>query len=318
MKRIVPALIASLLAVTAGSPATARASSIFDHAAPAVAFRVAEQTPATTPATTKVRLHAARTFSLALGAKLTAVNLARLARRDLVVVDGEDATAAQVTKLRSRGALVLGYLSVGSVESWRSWFPLLQDHRLEPLGDWDGERYADVSSSELRDAIADTIAPSLLEKGFDGLFLDNVDMIEDHPAQADGMFDLVTRLSARVHTAGGVLMAQNGDAVIAKYLPLLDAWNREDPTGTYDFSRKRYVLTDAAGRRLARATLKSIHAAGLVTTTTDYFGSPRSADAKRAVRIACSVGALPLVADIALSDVPKTPQRCSKSAAKRK
>lgn len=262
------------------------------------------------PAPAPERLRAARSFSFALGARLTAQNVARLSHRDLVVVDGEEATAGQVRRLRARGAVVLGYLSVGSVESWRSWFPELRDHRLEPLGDWDGERYADTSSPALRDALADRIAPSLLAKGFDGLFLDNVDMVEDHAPQAEGMYELVTRLSTRVRGAGGVLMAQNGDGIIARYLPLLDAWNREDPTGTYDFVHDRYVLTDRAGRQLARATLRAVKAAGLVTTTTDYFASPAAAGAPRAVRIACSVGAIPTVADIALRQVPKRPTRC--------
>lgn len=256
------------------------------------------------------RLRAAKTFSFALGAQLTPQHLTRLAHRDLVVVDGEEATPAQVQRLQARGAVVLGYLSVGSVESWRSWFPLLRDHRLEPLGDWDGERYADTSSPALRDALADQVAPSLLEKGFDGLFLDNVDMVEEHPAQAEGMFELVSRLSTRVRGAGGVLMAQNGDSIIARYLPLLDAWNREDPTGTYDFSRRRYVLTDRAGRQLARATLRTVKAAGLVTTTTDYFASPLDPRATRAVRLACSVGAIPTIADIALKQVPRRATRC--------
>ena len=261
-------------------------------------------------ATTKQRLQAARTFVPALGAKLNATNIRRLAARDLVVVDGDDTTSGQVQRLRSRGAVVLAYLSVGSVESWRSWFPLLEDYRLEELGDWDGERYTDVSKPEARAALADKIAPELLAKGFDGLFLDNVDMVEDHAPQQPGMVDLVKRLSDRVRADGHVLMAQNADASIDPFVGFLDAWNREDPTGTYDFEKKRYVPTDEAGRRLARATIKKLRAAGLVVTTTDYFGSPTSAQARRAIRIACKAGAVPFVGEIALAKVPATAARC--------
>ncbi|MBO9532767.1 MAG: endo alpha-1,4 polygalactosaminidase [Solirubrobacteraceae bacterium] len=287
MARLVPAVVTALALLVGPSAASA-------HAA----------------ATAKQELKSARTFAFALGVDLTSANLTRLARRDLVILDGEDAGSAKVKRLQRGGALVLGYLSVGSVESWRSWFSLLEDHRLEPLGDWDGERYADTADPALRDALADTIAPSLLEKGFDGLFLDNVDMVEDHPLQADGMVDLVKRISTRVRAGGGVLMAQNGDSIIAPYLALLDGWNREDPTGTYDFERKKYVPTDAGGRAQARATLRAVKAAGVVTTTTDYFGSPNSPAALRAVRIACSVGAIPFVGDIALRRVAKQPTRC--------
>jgi endo-alpha-1,4-polygalactosaminidase (GH114 family) len=303
VSRIVPAVIVTPIAVLLSAATVALAA--------ASGFTAQNTTPtAAAPPPAYARLHAARTFSFALGARLNAQNVTRLSHRDLVVVDGEDASAADVVKLKARSAIVLGYLSVGSVESWRSWFPLLKEHRLEPLGDWDGERYADVSNAELRDALADTIAPSLLRKGFDGLFLDLVDMTEDHPAQADGMYDVVSRIAARVHGAGGLLMAQNGDGVISRYLPLLDAWNREDPTGTYDFAHERYVLNDPAGRRLARAALSKVQAAGLVTTTTDYFATPAGRDQRRAIHLSCSVGAIPTIGDIALRKVPKTPIRC--------
>lgn len=260
--------------------------------------------------TTKQRLQSARTFVPALGAKLTTTNVKRLAARDLVVVDGDETTDGQVQRLRAKGAVVLAYLSVGSVESWRSWFPLLKDYRLEELGDWEGERYTDVSRPEARAALADTIAPQLLAKGFDGLFLDNVDMVDDRPAQQPGMLDLVQRLATRVRAAGHVLMAQNADVSIDPFVPYLDAWNREDPTGTYDFDRKRYQPTDEAGRRLARATIKKLRTAGLVVTTTDYFGSPTSAQAKRAIRISCQAGAVPFVGDILLKNVPAKAARC--------
>lgn len=276
----------------------------------ATVLALAGPTGAVAAPSTKQRLQAAKTFVPALGITLNGTNIRRLAARDLVVVDGDDATSGQVQRLRAKGAIVLAYLSVGSVESWRSWFPLLKDYRLEELGDWDGERYTDVSRAEARDALADKIAPEVLAKGFDGLFLDNVDMVEDHAPQQPGMVELVKRLSDRVHAGGGVLMAQNADVSIDPFVSLLDAWNREDPTGTYDFERKKYQPTDEAGRRLARATIKKLRAAGLVVTTTDYFGSPTSAQAKRAIRIACKAGAVPFVGEITLAKVPAKAARC--------
>ncbi len=126
------------------------------------------------------------------------------------------------------------------MESWRSWFPLLKPYRLEPLGDWPGERYTNVSDPQARDVLAISSRRSSWQ-GIRWLFLDLIDMTEDHPAQMDGMIDLVQRISARVHAGGGVLMAQNGDSVIDRFTASLDAWNREDTTGTYDFDRERYV-----------------------------------------------------------------------------
>lgn len=296
------ALSAAALALASpgASPASAQSVAPAETAAPAA--------PVLSP--TLAKLRQIETFTPALGARLTARNVARLSTRDLVVVDGEDASAAQVKRLKRRGAIVLGYLSVGTVESWRSWFSQLKPHRLAPLGDWEGERYTDLSAPAARDALADTIAPDLLAKGFDGLFLDSLDVVEEYPAQAAGALDVVTRLSKRVRDGGGVLMAQNADTVIDPFVPFLDAWNREDPTGTYDFGAKRYLPTDVPGRRLARATVRRLISSGLVVTTTDYYRSPTEHDAKRAVRISCKAGSVPFVGEITLSKVPAKPQRC--------
>ena len=67
---------------------------------------------------------------------------------------------------------MLAYLSVGTIEKWRGWFDRIKSFRLEPWKAWKDEWFADVSKPPLRRIIARGIAPSLMAKGFDGLFLD--------------------------------------------------------------------------------------------------------------------------------------------------
>src|SRR5688500_17059574 len=84
------------------------------------------------------RLAAVDTFALALGDGASQRNLEGY---DLVVVDGST-SAARVKRLRAQGSLVLGYLSLGTIESYRSWFEAAKPYRLELWDDW-GEWYAD-------------------------------------------------------------------------------------------------------------------------------------------------------------------------------
>ena len=132
----------------------------------------------------------ASTFAFGIGNgmldALAAATADRLGPFDLVVVDGQEVTAADVAALHERGTTVLAYLSAGTIESYRPWYAKLKPYRLEPLDDWDEEWYANVSKPGFRQAIATDIAPSILAKGVDGLFLDNVDMIETHSAAAPG------------------------------------------------------------------------------------------------------------------------------------
>lgn len=256
------------------------------------------------------RLAQVRTFAFAIGAGMLDGDLAaKFAGYDLVVADGEEIRADQVDALHAGGALVLGYLSVGTIERWRSWYPLVKRYRLDFWGDW-GEWYAQVAQPGYRAVIAGTVAPALLAKGLDGLFLDNVDMIADHPRQRTGMYTLVASLSAIVRGGGGLLFAQNGEGVIDPLLPALDGWNREDVTWTYDFDGRRYRRVGARARRAATDALRRIGDAGLLVTATDYTKAANPAARDESVASACAAGAVPFVSDIGLSRLPVPPLSC--------
>lgn len=229
----------------------------------------------------------------------------RLGVFGLVVVDGEEATAGQVAALRARGTLVLGYLSVGTVEPWRSWYGSLRPFALERWDEWD-EYYADVGDPAYRAAVV-RIAGTIMGKGLDGLFIDNVDMVGSHPEQAEGMRRLVSALSRLAREGGGVLFAQNGDDFCLTAASLLDGWNREDVTFAYDFDTGSYVRTAVAEHAAALAAVASMRAAGLFVTTTDYVATAGSPEETEALEAARGVGALPYVADIELARLPATP-----------
>ena len=259
------------------------------------------------------RLAGVRSWAFAIGSGDLSGNLAaRYAAFDLVVVDGQQASRAQVAALRSRGRLVLGYLDVGTIEPCRPWFARARRHRLEFWPDW-GEWFADVSKPGYRRLMLH-VAKGMLAKGFDGLFLDNVDMISTHPRQRAGMHKLVRALASIVHrpAAGrlGLLFAQNGDEVIGPMLGFLDGWNREDVTWTYDFAQHRYVHQPLAVVRADLGALRRIRRAGLFVTATDYVAAHDKAAVAEAVRNACSAGALPYVSDINLERVPASALRC--------
>jgi uncharacterized protein (TIGR01370 family) len=261
-----------------------------------------------------------RSFAFAIGNGNLAGGPEQVADRlgdfDLVVVDGELARADEVAALRASGITVLGYLSVGTIEEWRSWFPLLKRFRLGAWADWKDEWFADVSKAKLRRVLAGRIAPSLLDKGFDGLFLDNVDMVEtrSHAAQRDGMSDLVGALGELVHADGRLLFAQNGAGILDRLglVDAIDGWNREDVTWTYDFDRRRYMHQRPGETRAALAELSEMAARGLITTSADYTRAGDADAQAEAVANACSAGALPYVGDIGLTArrLPDPPLSC--------
>ena len=257
------------------------------------------------------RLLAVESWAFAIGSGTLGGDIgARYAAYDLVVVDGQEVRRRQVRDLRASGAVVLGYLSVGTIEAWRPWYPRLRRYRLEAWRDWRDEFFADVSRRGYRRQIAGRIAPRLLAKGLDGLFLDNVDMIETHRPQRPGMRRLVARLGGVADASGGLLFAQNGFGVIGPMLRHLDGWNREDVSTGYDFDRDRYRANGPRRTRRAQRELRRIGDRGLLVTATDYTARRRGRAVSGAIANACAAGALPFVSDIALRRVPRRPPPC--------
>ena len=267
-------------------------------------------------------LAGAESFAFGIGNGMIEGNAGEVAERlgdyDVVVVDGEEASEGKVAALKAEGATVLAYLSVGTIEKWRGWYPGIRQYRLAAWQNWKDEWFADVSKRGLREALADDIAPGILEKGFDGLFLDNVDMIEPskHSEQREGMRELVAALGELVHSQDGLLFAQNGYWGFKKFGILedghLDGWNREDVTWTYDFDRKRYVRNSDRGRDEALDDLSKMAGLGLFTTATNYTRRSAGSAVDESIADACSVGALPFIGDIGLTAkrLPDAPYIC--------
>jgi uncharacterized protein (TIGR01370 family) len=229
----------------------------------------------------------------------------RLGRFDALVVDGEEATPGEIDELHERGATVLAYLSVGTIEKWRGWFDRVRRFRLKAWQDWKDEWFADVSKPRLRRTLTRGVAPRILAKGFDGLFLDNVDMIEPrrHREQRAGMRKLVARLTRLTHGQGDLLFAQNGFWGLHKFgiRGFLDGWNREDVTWTYDFDRRRYVRNSNRHIQEALRELEKMRELGLFTTATNYTRRATGPAVQESIADACSVGALPYVSNIGLT-----------------
>lgn len=191
-----------------------------------------------------------RTFALGLGVDPSVPDdQLRLGAHDLVVIDGDGATPEVVDALHADGAVVVAYLSVGTFEPFRAWFAearakgLLLD-RWEQWDEW----YAAVDRPATR-ALLEREARRLLDRGVDGLFLDNVDLVETHPDQAEGMATLVAALDDLVGDRR-VLLAQNGDPIAQGVIAHLDGWNREDVSFTFDADADGYVPVAPEDRAL--------------------------------------------------------------------
>jgi uncharacterized protein (TIGR01370 family) len=228
---------------------------------------------------------------------------------DLVVVDGlpdagGDATGARarLAGARGTGALVIAYLSVGTVESWRPYASEVPAAwTLGALPGWAGERVVDARADGWRRLMART-ARGLRELGFDGLFLDNLDVAEDHPRTQDAMVALVADIRAAVSDL--LLIAQNGLATIDR-LPV-DAISHEDTW--WRWQGRRYGPSPPGETAAILDGLRRQRARGLVVLTLDYT-EPGDPAAAAIVRRSRAEGFVPAVSVLALDRAPHSPAR---------
>jgi endo-alpha-1,4-polygalactosaminidase (GH114 family) len=143
-------------------------------------------------------------------------------------------------------------------------------------------------------------AAGLQELGFDGLFLDNLDVAEDRPETQDAIVELVEEV--RAAAGESLLIAQNGLATIDR-LPV-DAVCREDTWWRWEEDRYRASppgetaeIVEALRRRRAR---------GLVVLTLDYT-EPGHPEADTIVRRSRAEGFVPAVSVLALDRAPHAP-----------
>lgn len=233
--------------------------------------------------------------------------LPALDRPDLIVVDGlpdasgDDAAARRrLAAARTTGALVIAYLSVGTVEDWRPYAPeVAPEWTFGPVAGWPGERYVDARAAGWQRIVA-RAAAGLQALGFDGLYLDNLDVAEDRPQTKDALVALVEGIGAAA--ADVLLIAQNGLATVDR-LPV-DAISREDTWSRYDDGR--YGPSPPRETAAILAGLRRQRARGLVVLTLDYT-QPGDPQAEEIVRRARAEGFVPAVSVLALDRAPHAP-----------
>ena len=138
----------------------------------------------------------------------TKVNPKTLAKgTGIIVLEPDDYTKAAVAQIKNKGYKVLAYLSIGTIEKERSWYNKYKAYGLKKLEDWPNEVYADVVQKPWRDFLIER-AKQLKMKGFDGWWLDNLDIYEYY--KSTKMFIACNLLLKQIKKLGGYVMVNGG------------------------------------------------------------------------------------------------------------
>ena len=90
--------------------------------------------------------------------------------------DFEGYQESTIRNLEKNGNHCMGYLNVGSVETYRDYYSTYESITFSDYENWDDERWVDVSNTSWQNFVINTLAKNIKNKGGYGVYMDNVDV----------------------------------------------------------------------------------------------------------------------------------------------
>lgn len=173
-----------------------------------------------------------------------ASNLGSFPATDVLVIDGDYYTAEDIAYLRSKGTkIIFSYLNIGSLENFRDYYEEYSKYTLGEYDNWPDERWVDVSNRDWQTFIKKK-AEGLAQKGFDGFFLDNVDVYDQYPSET--IYDGLLCILSELHALNLEIIINGGDTFVRRFIEskgdshkVFDGVNQEDVYTLYDFSNNK-------------------------------------------------------------------------------
>lgn len=188
----------------------------------------------------------------------------RLEDYQTVIIDAEYFTKADIKKLKKAGKTVYTYLSIGSLEDYRSYYKSYKHLALSKYDGWEGEEWVDVSSKAWQKLMLKR-AKEFKKKGVDGFFIDNSDVYYEYkePRIYRGLVKILTGIK-KMNTK---LIINGGDVFVSKYLKenknlkaIADGVNQEGVFSTsVEDEKKEKELTDYYLKYLKKVAKTGVH-----------------------------------------------------------
>jgi len=166
----------------------------------------------------------------------------RLQGYETLVIEPSAFDATDIAIFHKSGQKVFGYLNVGALENYRSYYAEYERFALGVYEDWPDEKWMDVSKKEWQDFVVNTLALGIKEKGFDGFFVDNTDVYYNY--RREEIYEGLISILKKLKSTGLKIIINGGDTFVSKVLDegenVFDCVNQECVFTSIDFKANRY------------------------------------------------------------------------------
>ena len=191
-----------------------------------------------------------------------------------VVIEPSLFSTEQIKALQAEGKSVYGYLNLGSLENFRSYYERFANLTLAPYENWPEEHWVDVSSTAWQTFVVDELGGAYAALGLDGFFLDNCDVYAIYPRE--DIFNGLTTMLRGLSRYQKPCIINGGDVFVGACIKngtaraLFDGVNQESVFTKIDFAKNRYVAQDAETRTYYLDYLTRAKEAGLKVYLLEY------------------------------------------------
>lgn len=166
---------------------------------------------------------------------------------ELLILESQHYTTDEIDLIKGQNKKVLAYLSLTEVHEAAFFYQAIKPYILSKNSHWNSQ-YIDISNQNAQEILFNA-ADTILSKGFDGLFLDNLDNVGEWGSLSGNdtaLVKWVTKLKTRAPKS--FLVQNSGLFLLEQLKPHIDAVVLESFITAYNFETKKYGLRDANAR----------------------------------------------------------------------
>ena len=202
------------------------------------------------------------------GVFIGADNINKIKGYNVVVVEPASIDVSGVEFLHKTNEKIYAYLNIGSLENYRPYFNEFKEKTLGLYENWEDEYWMDVSDIAWQNLIVDKLGRDIVDKGFDGFFIDNCDVYYYYPTEEifNGLSSILKGLRSLNMTKKYKIdiIINGGDTFVSRCIEnkiateLFDGVNQECVFTDIDFENKTYKEKNESDRGYFKEYLSNV------------------------------------------------------------